>query len=144
MRKPLALFLILSLATAAGSAHEEKGNIRVEEIEKSTLTWSDTPLPAYPAKQPEVTVFKITIPPKTKLPWHKHPVINCGYMLEGELHVTAEDGRELELRQGEALIELVNEWHYGENKTDEPAVILVFYAGGQGEKITVLKEDVAQ
>ena len=40
---------------------------------------------------------------------------------------------------GGALIEVVDQWHRGLNDADEPAEIIVFYAGVVGETITIKK-----
>ena len=50
-----------------------------------------------------------------------------------------DDGRTLHLKAGEAIVEVVNTWHYGKNEGQEPAEIIVFYAGIAGEPITVRK-----
>lgn len=115
--------------------------IQVEELIKSTEMWNGKQLPKYPDGQPEVTILKITIPPQTSLAWHKHPVINCGVLLSGELTVTADDGKVMQLEAGDPLVELVKQSHYGKNPGDEPAVILVFYAGAEGTPITILDKD---
>lgn len=38
---------------------------------------------------------------------------------------------------GEAIVEVVDKWHYGRNDSYEPAEIVVFYAGIVGQPITV-------
>ena len=112
------------------------------KIEKDTLlqntkTWDGTDLPPYPAGKPELTLLKVTVPPHTRLNWHSHPVINAGYMLKGSLTVTSENGDILELKEGDSIVELVNTLHYGENKTNKAAEILVFYVGVKNKAITV-------
>jgi len=59
----------------------------------------------------------------------------------GELTVITEDRQRLHLRAGEAIVEVVDTWHYGKNEGDEPAVIIVFYAGTKDRPITVKKTD---
>ncbi len=109
----------------------------VETLVKSTTSWDGSSLPVYNEGTPEITILKITIPPKTKLVLHEHPVINAGVMISGELTVTTEENKVLHLKEGEALVEVVDKWHYGENKGDEPAVIIVFYAGVKDTPITI-------
>ena len=70
---------------------------------------------------------------------HKHGVINAGFLLSGELTVVTEDGSTLQLKAGEALVEVVNTWHYGKNAGTVPAEIVVFYAGAKDVPITVNK-----
>lgn len=57
----------------------------------------------------------------------KHPSMNAGYMISGEILVTAEDGQTCVGKAGEGLIETVNTWHYGRNDSDLPAEIVVIY-----------------
>lgn len=112
-------------------------NIEKDTLLRNTKTWDGTDLPPYPSGKSEVTLLKVTVPPHTRLNWHSHPVINAGYMLKGSLTVTSENGDILELKEGDSIVELVNTSHYGENKTDKPAEIIVFYVGVQNEAITV-------
>lgn len=138
MRYRLPVMLLLLTLTASVMAHE-LGEIQVETLAKSQQSWDGRTLPAWPTTPPEVTVLNITIPPHSRLPLHKHPVINAGVLLRGELTVVAESGERLQLKAGEAIVELVDRWHYGSNERDEPAQIIVFYAGTPGTPITVIK-----
>lgn len=77
------------------------------------------------------------IPAGGQLPLHNHPVINAGVLLSGELTVVTEDNKKLYLKAGDPIVEVVNKRHYGKNEGDKPAEIIVFYAGTQGNPITV-------
>lgn len=141
MVRQLLLYLVMiTTVSINGLAHDESEVLQVETLAKSTKSWNGTTLPSYPKGQPEVTILNIIIPPHSKLVWHKHPVINAGILLRGELSVISEKGEILELKKGESIIELVNTWHYGENRGDIPAQIVVFYAGTTDLPITVKKE----
>lgn len=136
------LLLLPLLALSLLFCHsEEKAEVKVETLAKATTSWNDSILPAYPEGQPEITVLKIDIPPHTTLDLHQHPVINAGVLLKGQLTVVAENGQTLEMKTGDALVELVNTYHYGTNPSDETAQIIVFYAGIKDEKITEYKID---
>lgn len=87
-----------------------------------------------------MTALSITIPPHTKLPVHRHPVINAGILLKGELTVISEAGDTLHMNTGDPIVEMVNQWHHGENNGDEPAEIVVFYSGNVDVPVTILKE----
>ncbi len=82
-------------------------------------------------------ILRIAIPAGTRLKTHLHPVINAGVLLSGQLTVVAQDGKTLLLKAGDPIVELVNTAHYGVNEGDEPAEIIVFYAGTTGAPITV-------
>ena len=122
------------------SAHAaDSGNAEVTVLAKTGASWDGTILTHYEEGQPEITILKITIPPKTELAVHKHPVINAGVMLKGELTVITENREILTLKAGEAIVEVVNTWHYGRNDGNVPAEIIVFYAGLKDKPITVIK-----
>jgi quercetin dioxygenase-like cupin family protein len=114
---------------------------KVYQLAKSCVSWDGALLPAYSQGQPEITILRIVIPVGETLVKHKHPVINAGVLLKGELTVKTEGGKTLHLKAGEALVEVVDTWHYGKNEGTEPAEIIVFYAGTEDAPITVHKLD---
>ena len=114
---------------------------KVYQLAKSCVSWDDALLPAYPQGHPEITILRIVIPVGETLVEHKHPVINAGVLLKGELTVQTEGGKTLHLKAGEAFVEVVDTWHYGKNEGVEPAEIIVFYAGAEDASITVHKPD---
>lgn len=118
----------------------EHAGIEKEILVQSETSWNGADLPDYPDAKPQISVVKFTIPPKSQLPWHKHPSINAGCLIKGEITVVAEDGSERLVKEGEGLIELVNTWHYGRNDGEVPAEIIVVYAGAKDLPLAVLKE----
>lgn len=130
-------FFTLLLIPVSSFADSE--GINVEILDKTSRSWDGTHLPAYRAGTPEVSIAKIIIAPGTIVPFHKHPMINVGYLLKGQLTITSEHGDEFRLETGETLVEVVNEWHYGENKGDEPVELIVFYAGIVGDELSIKK-----
>lgn len=98
----------------------------------SSESWDGMPLPAYPAGMPCVTILRAAIAPHAKLEMHRHPLINAGVVLRGELTVVADDGCERTFRAGEGIVELVGRPHYGENRGDEAVDLVMFYAGTEG------------
>jgi len=131
------VLLVVLLPGQARTPEPEPVDVQV--LAQTTASWDGTPLPRYPRAQPEITILRIVIPAHTQLPLHKHPVINAGVLLRGSLTVEAEDGQVLHLEAGDSIVELVNQWHYGRNDGDEPAEIIVFYAGIPGKPITVTR-----
>jgi quercetin dioxygenase-like cupin family protein len=109
-------------------------------LAKTSNSWNGDKLPKYLDGEPEITILKIIIPPKTKLDLHKHPEINAGVVLKGELTVISETQDTLYLKAGESIVELVNKWHFGRNDSTKPVELIVFYAGVKGTPITVLKK----
>ncbi len=137
--KKLLIFCLVTICLSSCKTSEIT-KIEIETLAKSSESWNGDLLPKYLEGEPEITILKISIPPKTKLPLHKHPVINAGILLKGELTVITETKDTLFVKAGESIIELVNKWHYGQNDSNEVAEIIVFYAGVKGTPITVLKE----
>ena len=129
----IILLFIISVPAQGSNA------IKTEVLAKTSSSWDGSELISYGKGKPEVTILKITIPPKAKLPEHKHPVINAGVLLKGELTVVTDEGKTLHLKAGDSIVEVVNKWHYGENDGNVPAVIIVVYAGTVGMPITVKK-----
>ncbi len=135
------IFLALLLSSYVWS--QDVNTTKVDILAKASSSWDGRPLPYYAKGKPEVTILRITIPPKIKLSLHKHPVINAGVLLKGELTVVTEDKKTLHLKAGDSIVEVVNKWHYGKNEGNEPAEIIVFYAGIQGIPITI-KETIEE
>ncbi len=119
--------------------HVQAEDAQVQVLAKTGSSWDGTPLPNYPGGKPEITILRIEIPPGARLPWHRHPVINAGVLLKGQLTVESEDHHTLHLKAGDSIVELVNKWHYGKNEGSTPAEIIVFYAGVEGTPITEKK-----
>jgi quercetin dioxygenase-like cupin family protein len=138
--KKLFILFYLPLICLLGCKSNKVTNIEVITLVKTTESWNGSQLPKYLDGNPEITILKIIIPPKTKLPLHKHPEINAGLILKGELTVISETNDTLHLKAGEPIVELVNTWHFGRNDGTEPVEIIVFYAGIKGTPITILKK----
>lgn len=130
----------IALALTLGSAWADNhlpDSVEAEVMLKTTTSWDGAELPSYPQGQPEVTIVKITVPKGVQLPMHQHPVINAGIVLKGEITVTKKSGEKIILKAGDAIAEVVEQWHFGANIGDDPAEIIVFYAGVKNEPITV-------
>ena len=129
----ICFLLLFSSTVPAADRNEAEVNV----LAKTALSWDGSRLPEYPRGAPEVTILRIRIPPGVKLALHNHPVINAGVLLQGELTVVTEDKKTLHLKAGDAIVEVVNTWHYGMNEGTGPAEIVVFYAGVADTPITV-------
>ncbi len=73
-----------------------------------------------------------SFPPHAVTDWHTHPVINAGIVISGQLTIVCRDGEEHTFHAGDALCEISNRVHRGENRSDLPADIVVFYASTPG------------
>ena len=118
---------------------QEVNTVKVDVLAKTSTSWDGKDLPNYSKGQPEITILRIKIPPKTQLPLHEHPVINAGVLLKGELTVVTKNKETLHLKVGDSIVEVVGKWHYGKNDGTEPTEIIVFYAGVKETPITIKK-----
>jgi quercetin dioxygenase-like cupin family protein len=138
-----ALSIILLLQTGCAmvrtSPEANEASTVVKQLVKSTQSWDGKALPAYPQGQPEITILRISIPAGTRLDTHRHPVINAGMLISGQLTVVTSEGKTLHLKAGDPIVEVVNTSHYGINEGKVPAEIIVFYAGVHKKPITVVE-----
>jgi quercetin dioxygenase-like cupin family protein len=136
------LFLagFLTAVTSIVFAQETPAKVATAQREtllQTTQSWNAKPYTHYPAGRPQLTTLKVTIAPHTSLPWHSHPIPNAVYVLSGTL--TLRDratGKTLVVHQGQAVAESVDDVHRGE-AGDEPAVLLITYAGTPGVQTSV-------
>ncbi len=137
--KNLFCGICLTLLLSTNVWAQDVNTVTVDVLAKTSSSWDGRDLPDYTKGKPEITILRITIPQGVQLPLHKHPVINAGILLKGELTVVTEDNKTLHLKTGDSIVELVNKWHYGKNEGNKPAEIIVFYAGILGTPITIKK-----
>jgi len=137
--KKLFLGICLVLLLSNNIWAQDADAVKVDVLAKTSSSWNGRDLPDYAKGKPEVTILRIKIPQGVKLPVHKHPVINAGVLLKGELTVVTEHKKVLHLKAGDSIVEVVNTWHYGKNEGNETAEIIVFYAGIVDEAVTIEK-----
>jgi quercetin dioxygenase-like cupin family protein len=126
----LVVLWFAAISITAWSA--EPTQVTVETLLRTSASWDGAEYHGYPPGPAELTVLKITIPPHTTLPWHKHPMPNAAYVISGELTVEkAEGGKTRHIVAGEVLPEMVDTRHRGLTG-DAPVVLIVFYAGVKG------------
>jgi quercetin dioxygenase-like cupin family protein len=108
-----------------------------EILLQTSQSWNGKPYTHYPAGQPQLTTIRLTLAPHTALPWHTHPFPNVVYVLSGTLTLhDKSSGKTLVVHQGQAVGEAVDDVHRGETG-DEPAVLLITYAGTPGVPTSV-------
>jgi quercetin dioxygenase-like cupin family protein len=111
-----------------------------EDLVKTNPSWDGTVIPPQQISRPQVMIKKIIIEPGEKLSVHYHTVVNAGILLEGRLKVVKEStGETLQLEEGDTIVELINQDHYGVNNGDKPAKIVVVYFGEVDQDVTVVK-----
>ena len=106
---------------------------QVETIEllRTSQRWDGAELPDYFLGRPEIVAMKYVFPAGKKLGWHHHDVMNFGVLMQGELTIVAQDGTEKVVHEGEAVVEMVGTIHHGENRSEKPAILYMFYLSQQ-------------
>lgn len=127
----------LQAICTSGCKNKVMDEIKTITLIETDKSWNGNDLPNYPKGKPKITILKISIAPLSKLSIHKHLVINAGVLIKGELTVVDEQNNKLILKEGDALVELVNSCHFAENTGNSTAEIIVFYAGTTNLPITV-------
>ena len=98
-----------------------------EELIRTSQSWDGVDLPDYLQGKPELVAVKYVFPVGQKLGWHHHPVMNYGVLMQGELTIIGQDGKEKVVHEGEAVVEMVNTIHHGENRGSKPVILYMFY-----------------
>jgi quercetin dioxygenase-like cupin family protein len=129
--KRLIAALVTSFFLLAAHAETDFHAIQVETLLQSTQAWDGSPYSVYPAGMPQLSVLKITIPARTTMSWHTHPMPNVGYIIAGELTIEKQDGSAKHFTTGQVVPETVDTVHHGITG-DKPVELVVFYAGAAG------------
>ena len=116
-------------STAAELSQEEAPVQQVQSTEliRTSQSWDGVELPDYLQGRPELVAVKYVFPAGQKLGWHHHPVMNYGILVQGELTIIGQDGKEKIVHEGEAVVEMVNTIHHGENRGTKPVILYMFY-----------------
>lgn len=137
--KALRILLFLpGLLLAQDGAYLAK--VKVSPLLATTTDAAGQPISYPQTDHPEVQAMIVEIPPGAQTGWHRHPFPCFAYMLEGEIVVDIEGGKSNTVKAGEALVEVVGLWHNGTNPGTEPARLVLFVTGEEGEPFTVRTE----
>ena len=117
---------------------------QVERIEliRTSQSWDGAALPDYPQGRPELVVMKYVFPAGQKLDLHRHPVMNYGILVQGELTIIRQDGMEKTVHEGEAVVEMVNSIHHGENRGTKPAILYMFYLSQKEQPLSAQHPEI--
>ena len=115
-----------SQASANYSANAPQ-KVESTELIRTSQSWDGVVLPDYFKGHPELVAVKYVFPVGRKLGWHHHPVMNYGVLTQGELTIIGQDGKEKVVHEGEAVVEMVNTIHHGENRGTKPVILYMFY-----------------
>ena len=120
----------------------QAASVKSTELIRTGKSWDGAALPDFLQGRPELVAVKYEFPAGKKLGWHHHPVMNYGILVQGELTVISQDGKEKTVHEGEAVVEMVNTIHHGENRGSEPAVLYMFYLSQEGLPLSVQHPEI--
>lgn len=113
-----------------------------QELIRTSQSWDGVELPDYFQGRPELVAVKYVFPAGKKLGWHHHPVMNYGILVQGELTIIGQDGKEKVVHEGEAVVEMVNTIHHGENRGNKPVILYMFYLSQKGQQLAVQHPEI--
>ena len=148
--RPLVLTMVFCGATlgltACNEAKAQEDNhvqqMTSEELIRTSQSWDGVELPDYFQGRPELVAVKYVLPAGMKLGWHHHPVMNYGVLVQGELTIVGQDGKEKTVHEGEAVVEMVNTIHRGENSGKKDAILYVFYLSQKDLSLAVQHPEI--
>ena len=116
--------------------------VKSSELIRTSQSWDGVELPDYLKGRPELVAVKYIFPAGKKLGWHHHPVMNYGVLVQGELTIIGQDGKEKVVHEGEAVVEMVNTIHHGENRGTKPVILYMFYLAQNGMPLAVQHPEI--
>ncbi len=126
------------------NASDSPQQVTSEELIRTSQSWDGVELPDYLQGRPELVAVKYVFPAGKKLGWHHHPVMNYGVLMQGELTIIGQDGKEKVVHEGEAVVEMVNTIHHGENRGTKPCILYMFYLAQKGMPLAVQHPEITE
>ena len=117
-------------------------SVKSVELIRTSQSWDGVELPDYLKGRPELVAVKYEFPAGQKLGWHHHPVMNYGVLVQGELTIIGQDGKEKVVHEGEAVVEMVNTIHHGENRGSKTVILYMFYLSQDGMPLAVQHPEI--
>lgn len=148
MKKILKCFLPALLVFGAVAAvtgckqPNAPAEVQSTELFRTSQSWDGADLPDYLQGRPELVAMKYVFPAGKKLGWHEHNVMNFGVLVQGELTIIGQDGKEKTIHAGEGVVEMVGTIHHGENRGKETAVLYMFYASQKDLPLSVQHPEI--
>ena len=116
--------------------------VSTTELIRTSQSWDGADLPDYPSGRPELVAIRYEFPAGQKLGWHHHPVMNYGVLQQGELTIIGRDGKEKVVHEGEAVVEMVDTIHHGENRGNKTVILDMFYISQPGVPLAVQHPEI--
>ena len=134
--------LLAACATAPKASAPAPAAVSSAELIRTSQSWDGAELPDYPVGRPELVAVRYEFPAGKKLSWHHHPVMNYGVVQQGELTIIGLDGKEKTVHEGEAVVEMVDTIHHGENRGTKTVILDMFYLSQSGLPLAVQHPEI--
>ena len=72
--------------------------------------------------------------------WHKHETPVFAYVLKGNLTVELEDDKTMLFPENSSFAEVINTFHNGMNQGNESVILIAFFLGEKGKRLSIPKE----
>ena len=131
----LAGLLVIMPFPARAADYDPQTGARGTVILQTETMINGQPIHYQDAERPHVTAMIVDIAPGGQTGWHSHAMPVYAYLLTGQLTVKVEDGKTMELKEGNAFVEVVKLKHNGINNGKTPVKLVVFYLGEKGTPI---------
>ncbi|KPF83931.1 hypothetical protein IP70_17155 [alpha proteobacterium AAP38] len=119
--------LLLSPATALADAT----GLTAQTLLDTVTTGDGKPL-KYPDGQARISALLVELAPGGETGLHRHPMPVVGYIVSGEVTVSAQGLPDRVFKAGDAFVETIV-WHNGRNLGKNPVKILAIYLGADGQ-----------
>ena len=123
-------------------AENDVKTVQSTELIRTSQSWDGVELPDYFQGRPELVAVKYVFPAGQKLGWHHHPVMNYGILVQGELTIIGQDGKEKVVHEGEPVVEMVGTIHHGENRGSKSVILYMFYLSQKDLPLAVQHPDI--
>ncbi len=130
------------MSSCKSTKQAENAVVKSEELIRTSQSWDGVELPDYLKDRPELVAVRYEFPAGKKLGWHHHPVMNYGILVQGELTIIGQDGKEKTVHEGETVVEMVNTIHHGENRGSKPVILYMFYLSQKGLPLAVQHPEI--
>lgn len=134
---------VLAFCRKAHTRDDADVKVVSTELIRTSQSWDGVDLPDYFQGAPELVAVKYVFPVGKKLGWHHHVAMNFGVLVQGELTIIGLDGKTKVVHEGEAVVEMVNTIHHGENRGKKDCILYMFYLSQKDLPLAVQHPDIA-
>lgn len=126
-----AALLLTGLLLSPATALTDATGLTAQTLLDTVTTGDGKPL-KYPDGQARISALLVELAPGGETGLHRHPMPVVGYIVSGEVTVSAQGLPDRVFKAGDAFVETIV-WHNGRNLGKDPVKILAIYLGADGQ-----------